>query len=218
MKNNVISFKYLLIFAIAFCISILGATYAYFAFSVNNNTSIGGSASMVTMSLQVKKVFPKNQVVGLVPQLSGTALNSALKYGCIDTSGNTVCQVYNIHVKNSGNSTISVDGRLSFFSDEELKIDSSLSIPNLKWMLVSSVDEVDSNNSVLGNGLVYNANASGSVFADNVSLGINIERDYYVIVWINEVNDIQEDQGKNFYGKVDFVSSNGNGVTATFVE
>ena len=37
-----------------------------------------------------------------------------------------------------------------------------------------------------------------------------------MIVWINEINDEQSDEGKTFYGRIDFDSSNGTGVTSTF--
>ena len=218
MKNGKISFKYLIIFIAIFCISVLSSTYAYFAFSVSNSTSIGGDASMVTLNLRVKKIFPSGQDNGLIPQLSGVALESALKHGCVDTVGNTVCQVYNIYVKNGGNSNVSVDGRISFFSDLEMQNNVSSVMPNLKWMMVSSVDSVDSSNSVLGNSSINVASSNAFSFARDVNLGINSERNYYIIIWINEINNSQTDVGNNFYGKVDFISSNGNGVTATFVE
>ena len=218
MKDNKISFRYLLIFIVAFCISIISATYAYFAFSMSNNNSISGDAAIVSMNLNVRKVFPNNESAGMVPQLSGNALEMALKQGCVDDNNNTICQVYNIYVKNNGSSTVTVDGSISFFSDINFTEDASINMPNLKWMLVSSVDEVNSTNSVLGNGTVRAANSSGLKFDTNLKLGSNAEKNYYIIIWVNEVDYVQNDQGHNFYGKVDFISSNGNGVTATFVE
>ena len=176
--NNKNLFKYVLIFIIAFCISIFGATYAYFAFSTSNNNSISGSASIVNMNLNVSRVYPVNNG-GLIPQLSGSALNSALQQGCVDTNSNVVCQVYRIYVKNNGSSTVSVDGSISFFSDSEMTVNAGISMPNLKWMVVSSVDESNSSNSVLGNATMNAGNSSGASLVSNVSLAPNGDSLYY---------------------------------------
>lgn len=218
MNNNRSLIIYLFMIVVAFIISIISATYAYFAFSISNNNSISGDAAVVSMNLNVRRIFPNRASAGMVPQLSGSALEAALKRGCVDENNNTICQVYNIYVKNTGGSTVTVDGSISFFSDIDFTEDVSTNMPNLKWMLISSVDEVNSTNSVLGNGTVRVANSSGLKFDTNLELGSNAEKNYYIIVWVNEVDDVQTDQGHNFHGKVDFVSSNGNGVTATFVE
>ena len=218
MKKDKIEIAYVIIFIVAFCISVLGASYAYFAVSASNNNQISGDAAMVSIDLNVNKVFPvsNNDGKDLVPQLSGSALDSALKTGCIDSNGNAVCQVYKIKVKNSGSAAYTINGSISFFSDDVMETNVTSSMPNLRWMIASSVDEVNSNNSVLGNSTIYVANAEGSSFDENVNLAINIEKIYYLVVWVNETNNSQVDLGNSFFGKVTFISSNGNGVTATF--
>ena len=37
-----------------------------------------------------------------------------------------------------------------------------------------------------------------------------------MIVWIEELNEDQSDEGNSYYGKIEFNSSNGTGVTSTF--
>ena len=93
-------------------------------------------------------------------------------------------------------------------------------MPNLRWKLVDSVNVTTPNNSVLGTNIDRVANNSDSgdnVFVSNVSLATNVERKYYMIVWINETGTNQAiDVGNSFYGEIKFVSSIGEGVTATF--
>ena len=97
-------------------------------------------------------------------------------------------------------------------------------MPNLKWKLIDSVDVVTPANSVLGSrsDLEANDNSSNGKFVSSLSLATNVVRNYYVIIWINETGTDQTDKStsidnpKVFYGKVQFDSSNGTGVTSTF--
>lgn len=210
--------------------TITGATYAYFAISATDNT-ITGEAATVNLTLDVQKVFPTASSTNtgvMVPQLSESEsntspLSTALKAGCVDANQNVVCQVYKINIQNvGGTATQIVDGIVSFYSDSAMTTDVSVAMPNLKWKLVSSVDTVTLANSVLGTEEDMVANDDENVFADNVTMGTGATFDYYMIVWINEIDEDQIDQSpsadnpKKFYGKIEFSSSNGTGVTSTF--
>ena len=219
-----------LIMVLFFCIT--GATYAYFAISAVDNTTITGAAATVNLTLDVKKIFPvtDDNTGVLVPQLSTSAsasspLSTALKNGCVDANKNVVCQVYRISIQNKGGSaTQVVDGKILFYSDATLKTNVHTAMPNLKWKLIDSVDAVTPANSVLGSrsDLEANDNSSNGKFVSSLSLATNVVRNYYVIIWINETGTDQTDKStsidnpKVFYGKVQFDSSNGTGVTSTF--
>lgn len=219
-----------LIMVLFFCIT--GATYAYFAISAVDNTTITGAAATVNLTLDVKKIFPAtdDNTGVLVPQLSTSAsasspLSTALKNGCVDANKNVVCQVYRISIQNKGGSaTQVVDGKILFYSDATLKTNVHTAMPNLKWKLIDSVDAVTPANSVLGSrsDLEANDNSSNGKFVSSLSLATNVVRNYYVIIWINETGTDQTDKStsidnpKVFYGKVQFDSSNGTGVTSTF--
>ena len=219
-----------LIMVLFFCIT--GATYAYFAISAVDNTTITGAAATVNLTLDVKKIFPvtDDNTGVLVPQLSTSAsasspLSTALKSGCVDANKNVVCQVYRISIQNKGGSaTQVVDGKILFYSDATLKTNVHTAMPNLKWKLIDSVDAVTPANSVLGSrsDLEANDNSSNGKFVSSLSLATNVVRNYYVIIWINETGTDQTDKStsidnpKVFYGKVQFDSSNGTGVTSTF--
>lgn len=206
---------------------ITGSTYAYLYATDYDNNTIGGDMATVNLTVSVNRVFPKNGVENtgvLVPQIStevNSPLGTALKSGCVDDNKNVVCHVYEIIAKNNGGTaTLLVDGSALFYGDSELTTNISNTMPNLRWKLVDSVNVTTPNNSVLGTNIDRVANNSDSgdnVFVSNVSLATNVERKYYMIVWINETGANQTiDVGNSFYGEIKFVSSIGEGVTATF--
>lgn len=213
-----------LVLFLFFCTT--GATYAYFAISATNTNTITGTAATVNLTLAVEKMFPteaSDNTGVLVPQLStsGSAtspLATALKNGCVDSNKNVVCQVYKITIQNlGGTATQVVDGSVSFYNNAAMTNDVSTAMPNLKWKLITSVDTTTPSNSVLGANTDLAANFNNNVFANDITMVTNASFTYYMIVWINETNADQPiDEGKTFYGKIAFNSSNGTGVTSTF--
>ena len=206
--------------------SVSGTTYAYFAMTDSNNNTITGNMATVDLTLDVTRIYPEenaNTTGVMIPQLeTKAALESALKGKCVDANNNVACQVYKVVIENKGGSaTEVVDGKVAFFSNSAMTNDISLLMPNLKWRLVSSVNESNPSSSVLGNNSNHIANAIDTSFVSNLSLTTNSKFTYYLIVWINEINDDQNDKSthevtKTFYGRVTFDSSNGTGVTAAF--
>ena len=206
-------------------LSITGATYAYFAISATNNT-ITGNAATVNLTLTVSKVFPTSSSTNtgvMVPQLStsgssSSALSTALKNGCVDANTNVVCQVYKITIQNvGGTATQVVDGMVSFYGDSGMTTNVHTTMPNLKWKLINSADATTPSNSVLGTSVDLEANSDANKFVSDLTLVTNAKFDYYMIIWINEIDaDQPSEPGKSFYGKIQFESSNGTGVTSTF--
>lgn len=208
-------------------ISVTGATYAYFTFSDSDADTITGDMATVNLTLAVNKIFPSassDNTGVMVPQLSvseesDSPLANALKAGCVDSNKNIVCQVYKIVIKNDGGTaTQVVDGSVSFYGNASLTTDVSSTMPNLRWKLVESVDATTPANSVLGASVDKIADATGQNFISNSTMVTDAEFTYYMIIWINETgNDQTVDEGNSFYGKIVFDSSNGTGVTASFV-
>ncbi|MEE3343356.1 MAG: hypothetical protein VZS44_04620 [Bacilli bacterium] len=226
IKNNSITIltnKVTLIMILVTFISVLGSTYAYFYFAVDDNTTLTGKMATVNLDLEVTSVLPTKESTGvMVPQksVSGSnlsALSSALKKGCVDDNKNIVCQVYRIKIKNDGGSaTEIIDGEVSFYANQELTQNAATVMPNLKWKLISSFDQNNNNNSVLGNNIDNAASSTPAKFVQNVELETNDIETYYMIIWFNEINDDQIDESNTYYGKIEFLSSNGTGVTGTF--
>lgn len=224
--NSLPKFQFFATLILILFLSVTGSTYAYFAFSATNNT-INGEAATVNLDLNVTKIFPtanSDNTGVMVPQLSvsgntNTPLASALKNGCVDGNNNIICQVYKINIQNiNGTASQVVDGSVAFYGDAAMTSDVSSTMPNLRWKLISSVDETTPSNSVLGTNedLVADAN-DDNVFADNVTMIVGNEENYYMIIWINETREEQPtDEGNSFFTKISFESSNGTGVTSNF--
>lgn len=194
--------------------SVIGATYAYYAFGASNNHSISGNMAKVDLALKVNRIFPNNFGY-MVPQSSNTkALSSALNNQCIDQNDNIVCQVYSINIKNDGGTaTEVVDGKASFYSDNALTKNSYEVMPNLRWKII---DRDSNNNFSIKDNPDNIATSTPLNFVSDLSLTSNKEYTFYMVIWFDETGTDQIDQGNTFYGQIEFNSSNGTGVTATF--
>ena len=224
-ENNITKFQLTITLILVIFLSITGTTYAYYTISGTNST-ITGDAATVNLTLNVSRIYPKESSDNtgvLVPQLStsGSAaspLNNALKNGCVDGNKNVICHVYKVVITNDGGSaTQVVNGTISFYGNSALTTDISTVMPNLKWRLVSSVNETTASNSTLGTNTDHAATSAGEKFVSDLTMVTNSTFTYYLIVWINETNVNQPiDTGSSFYGVIDFDASNGSGVTGVF--
>ena len=203
MENNGKEIFYGVLGVATLIVAIIGATFAYFTATVNDTSTIQGSAATVNLELSVEKV--SNGKKGLVPQL-GKALSSAMKGvdgagtgedSCVDANGNTVCQVYKISVTNSGSGDAKLNGTLALEKG---------SVTNLKWATVTGwgTDPV----------------AQGAKGDNNLDTNVTVtgggNKEYYVVIWIEEQEAPQNDTG-NFTGTVSFNNAGGGqGVTSTF--
>ncbi|MBQ6494968.1 MAG: hypothetical protein IJI49_03095 [Bacilli bacterium] len=217
MKNGIMSLRsFIIILILVFFISILGATFAYFAATQTSNAGdITGNAAMINLTLNVNKILPQENGK-IVPQLPNRALENAIKNNCVDDNDNVVCQVYKISITNGSSATVIVDGKMSFYGDDNLTVNLSDIIPHMKWMLISSFDENNISTTNLGSDSIKNADSSNRNFVSNVSISPSGIENYYVVVWLNEEGSEQSGQNQTFRGKVSFIASNGSGVTATF--
>ena len=204
MENNGKGIFYGVIGVATLIVAIIGATFAYFTATASNNTTIQGNAASVGLNLSIEKV--SNGDKGLVPQLEST-LSSAMKGvdatansgddSCIDANGNTVCQVYKITVGNTGTAEAKLKGTLSL---------DGAGLTNLKWSTVSDWESNPTSGGAKGD----------TTLVDNVTITGSGSEEYYVVIWIQETGDAQEDSG-TFTGTVSFNAADGSGVTSTFV-
>ena len=202
MENNGKGIFYGVIGVATLIVAIIGATFAFFTATATNNETIKGNAATVSLGLSVEKVSHGEK--GLVPQLE-TALSSAMKGvdgagtgkdSCVDANGNTVCQVYKITVTNSGTGDAKLNGTLALEKGD---------VANLKWATVT--------------GWGTNPVAQGAKGDNNIDTNVTVtgggNKEYYVVIWIEELTTPQDDTG-NFTGTVTFNAADGQGVTSTF--
>lgn len=184
-------------------VAIIGATFAWFAAGNTNTGTVAGETASAGIGLSVTK---KAGGTGkLVPQLAQT-LDDALtgkSASCIDDNGNTVCQVYEIVVTNSGTSAVSVDTDITL---------TPTNIEHLKWVKLATVNTLTSALSADGGNT-----PSTTKIASAENLAANGTTTYWIAVWVEEKGSDQtsEDTG-SFTGTVTVTTAGGQGVTSTF--
>lgn len=196
-KNNFL----ILIGILTVVVAIIGSTYAYFAVSVTSgqNEITGSSAFMNnSLSVVVEQISAGNG--GLIPQL-GSAISNAYigtsgKGTCIDANGNTICKAYSIKIVNNTNVKLNVSGTLNLTATD---------MTYLKWEVGSMSDNVVSfSNSASQHGKAYTTLGTASLDSStDTSTGASNEYTFYIIIWIEEQNNSQDDKN-NFTGIVTF--------------
>ena len=191
----------LLIYVLIFIVGV-GITYAYYALSAVNDSSVAGTAGDADLSLEVVDQYPSNDE-NLVPQLEkGLATAISSDYSCVDGNKNTVCQVYSIKVTNTGTATVKVNGSIKFGNIDKM--------PNLKWRLIKDKNTYGDYNS-------HYASLNNARFDSDLTLRKGASKTYYMVIWIDEVDENQTDTGK-YNAIINFSSSNGTGATSTVGE
>ena len=193
-----------LVLILVVMVTTTGATYAFFALSANNATTVTGTAATTSLELTVAEVAPngKTSTGVMVPQLESAlslAMNGSNK--CVDGNANIICKVYSITITNKSSAAAVVDGYITFAN--------STSMPNLKWRRTT-------NGTTLGSNTTQAANVSTrqSLVSDVSLAKTNGTQTYYIVVWIDETNSVQSDSG-TFTATIEFEGNDGRGITST---
>lgn len=129
---------YAAVAAAALFVAVLSGTFAYFQAQASSSGVVAGTIANVTLNMTVTKLSPTTAAANgtnLIPYnvipstanatTSMTNINTSLTAQCIDNSGYTACQVYQIKITVPANSP-----RIPIGS--ELTITSSTA-PNIRW-------------------------------------------------------------------------------------
>lgn len=183
-----------------------GSTFAYFAFNASNNI-ISGTAGNVDLTLTVTKVLPTTNDTDDILIANYEELPANLNAMCTDGEY-ALCQLYRINLANSSTGVnTNVKGSLSF---------NNATVPNLSWIYLG--DTYSSSTTYTSSNLPNTFNTASSDFTnfvDSYLLSSGNTKDFYILVWVNESEESQTDNG-TYSGIVRFEDSNGKGVTSTF--
>ena len=185
-----------------------GATFAYLAFSATN-TNITGNAGTVNLSVSVTKVLPNTVGTDNILVTTFADLPTSLNSSCIDSNGEyALCQLYKVTLTNgTGGVNTNVKGSVSF---------NNANTPNLSWILLGNTYSSSTNYTAEMLGSTFNtASSEFTNFVDSYLLTSGNSVDYYILVWVNESDTTQTDEG-TYSGTVRFEDTNGKGVTSTF--
>ena len=197
---------YMIFGIVILIIAIAGSAYAYY--SATASATISGTAGGGNLTINVEKLST-SATGSLVPMDNDvTTLNKAIlgegntsgsfdnTKACIDKNGYTACQIYKITISNNSKVSINLNGGVSLSGDET---------PNIECAVMDNTNSLSSNTTC----------KSSKSLANKYSLGANTTHDYYIIVYIRNINGLQTDTG-NFIGTVTFISSDGAEVKARF--
>lgn len=189
-------------------IAALGATFAYFTASVTGDTPVSvqsyefATTLSITPSLPV--ATPKNN---LIP-LNDEDLFDAMGQDCIDDDGYLVCKVYDLTFSNTG-AKVTLNGELVTTIND--------GFTNMKYQLLDSTGQAITGSNAT---TVPVADATSQItFADGantIEIGAGTAESpttatYKIVIWLSNVKtDAQDEQGKNYEGKLTFTSSNGS--------
>ena len=189
-------------------ITILGATFAYFA-AVANKTGddIEGETFDFGVSLNIEEIYKATNLVPLSNNLVGTAISKA-NNKCIDKNGRDVCSLYKITLSNTGN-TIALTPSVTTTNSTYTESDIRCQLYNSSFTSVSDI-MTPSNTS---NAKIYMTNGG-----NNVSVNMeNTDQIFYLVIWLTETNNSQSnDYSKTYNGSIAFEGGNAGEVYAYF--
>ena len=113
MKNNFDKkMFYVLVTCLALSVVIVGATFAFFTASANDNESVVGYSETSSFGLSVTKVTSLDMTFGLIP-MRNTEAPYAAEQMCYDDRGSVGCQIYKITIHGDVDNTMFVDGYIT---------------------------------------------------------------------------------------------------------
>ena len=153
-KNNGRGIFYGVIGVATLVVAIIGATFAYFTATGNDNGTIKGNMASITFSLNVTKVTHVDETKGGMIPMSNSMVQAAVSHvgegtnngTCVDDSGNAVCQIYKITVTNTGSASLFVDGYVQLENGSGTSTDVAAATTTMRWAQVfctgSQTDEI----------------------------------------------------------------------------
>jgi len=242
MKNNNKK-KIFIISCILLIIIIITGTYAYFAAQATRENAVNGETAIASFGLSIEKVTNADVIKSGIIPMDDEYAPFAAKRLCYDNNDYAVCQIYRISLTNTGNNSLYLDGylNLEMINDDEMRFlklyydgDNYCTNENCGSSVENCTDsyEICQNNleqfisENIKTGIAIDNDDSfsreediDSLLTENEFLEAGKTKSLYVMVWIHNLNEEQDDlQGVQnaFHGKVTFLSSAGNEVTAIF--
>ena len=193
---------------VLFALVVVGATYAYFTASANDNTTVKGDASTVSFGLTVTRVTTIDMAYGLIPMKNNQAPYAASNK-CYDSNNNVGCQLYKITVSADSDTVMFLDGYI-FMTPRDERLETRIARvytdDDENYYTKFTKDDFD---------------RSDFKESDYIKTGVDVGRvkNFYVMVWVydnGEAQDYLQGMELAYQGVVNFVTAEGNEISATF--
>lgn len=209
-------------------VAIVGATFAYFSTQVNSaSDSVNLTSYQFATSLSFKEVYPTKEHKALIPldskktggtDNSITYLNKALSEGCVDKDGYQVCAVYEASLTNTADD-VTLTPTFDVTTNEFVNSDGDSSNVYALLATANGVEETPT-------AFTYNReNATNVIAATNaltydgkstITVTSGQTAKYYLIVWLENLDEAQPDMNKTLKGQITFSSDSGSTLQGTF--
>ena len=209
-------------------VAIVGATFAYFSTQVNSaGESVNLTSYQFATSLSsFKEVYPTADHKALIPldstKTGGSAdttyLDKALSEGCVDKAGYQVCAVYEATLTNSADD-VTLTPSLDVTTNEFVDTENGSS--NLYALLATAngVDETPTAftyNRANATNVIAATNALSYNGANTITVASGQTAKYYLILWLENLDESQPDMNKTLKGQITFSSDGGSKLYGTF--
>lgn len=184
-----------------------GTTFAYYNIVINDNNEeeISGDTFNFDATLDLNEVYLSSNLVPISSNLIATAISKE-ENKCIDKNGYDVCTLYEISLSNNG-SPVQLNSYIK-------TTNSTFITNNLKCRLYNTSYEPISDIMTLSN--TTNDKGYFQNNGDYINTILNsIDIEYYLVIWIEDTNDYQDDDYlKSYNGIIGFESLNEGVLTA----
>ncbi len=235
MKKIDRKMTFFVIGCVLFALVVIGATYAYFTASANDNTTVKGDASTVSFGLTVSRVTTIDMAYGLVPMKNNQAPFAASNK-CYDDFGRVGCQLYKITVSADSDTVMFLDGYI-FMTPRDERLETRIARvytdDDENYYTKFTKDDFDRSDfkesDYIKTGVrVTDVDSSPKktedfdcLVVDNEKIGGDVGRvkNFYVMVWVydnGEAQDYLQGMELAYQGVVNFVTAEGNEISATF--
>lgn len=186
-----------------------GTSFAYFSASTDPDiNTINGATMNFNVDLEITTVYKATQLIPVSNEYIDEAISKETNK-CIDSKGYQVCTLYNILLTNNGEPAI-INSYLK-------TVDTEYITDNLRCQLFD-----EDYNAISDVMTISNVPNQESYFMNNndmfnMILGINEDKNYYLVIWLYETGHLQnDDYSKNFTGSIGFENIGGGKIEAIF--
>lgn len=229
---------YLFVICIVLSIAIIGVTYAYFTASASDEETVKGQSAAINFNLRVEKVTTADMAFGMVPMRNIESIGAA-NYLCRDQHGNAGCQIYRIIVETDNETTMFLDGYITTVTQDPENIftrfteiyteneEESFKTFYTKETLEESILKDEENKYVKTGACEHDENAINRdedydcLLVENKGIGgtFGKKQIFYAMIWVyddGKDQNFMQGMEQAYNGRVTFVSSQGNEISASF--
>lgn len=205
-------------------VAIVGATFAYFSTQVNSAAdSVDLTSYQFATSLVLNPVYPTKEHKALIPlgstEVNGdvTYLDKALSEGCVDAKGYQVCAVYEAVLTNTGDDValtptfdVSSNGFVNEAGSSNMYALLATANGSEETPTAFTYNRANATNVIAAsNPLTYNGQTTVTVTGGQTAK-------YYLILWLENLDESQPDMNKTLKGQITFSSEGGAQLKAEF--